>query len=51
MPEKDSPEKDDKIPSLWVQNTERPLKLSSGDRYFKDRFGNGLEKEDIKKNA
>ncbi len=37
--------KDDKIPSLWVKNTEKTL----ADNYLKDWFGNRLEKEDIEK--
>ena len=40
---------DDEIPAVWLQNTEVPLKLRSGDRYLTDWFGNRLTKEDIEK--
>lgn len=40
---------DDEIPSVWLQNTEIPIKLRSGDIYLRDWFGNRLSKERIEK--
>lgn len=40
---------DDEVPPVWLQNTEIPLKLRSGDQYFMDWFGNRLKKEDVEK--
>jgi len=40
---------DDKIPPLYVKNTEIPLKSRDGDRYLTDWFGKRLTKEDIVK--
>ncbi|MEX2707040.1 MAG: aldehyde ferredoxin oxidoreductase C-terminal domain-containing protein [Candidatus Freyrarchaeum guaymaensis] len=40
---------DDEVPAVWLQNTEIPLKLRSGDSYLVDWFGNRLTKEDIKR--
>lgn len=40
---------DDQIPSVWLQNTETPVKLRFGDQYLVDWFGNRLNKADIEK--
>ncbi len=41
--------KDDQIPAVWLQNTETPIRLRSGDLYLTDWFGNRVKKEDIEK--
>lgn len=41
--------KDDTVPAVWTQNTEIPIRLSSGDAYLRDWFGNRLKTEDIQK--
>ena len=40
---------DDEVPPVWLQNTEVPLKLRSGEQYFMDWFGNRLKEEDIER--
>ena len=40
---------DDKIPELYLKNTELPLKAYDGDRYLTDWFGNRLNREDLEK--
>ncbi|MFC1916572.1 aldehyde ferredoxin oxidoreductase N-terminal domain-containing protein [Chloroflexota bacterium] len=40
---------DDKIPPLYIQNTEIPLKAREGDRYLVDWFGKRLTKDDMVK--
>ena len=40
---------DDKVPEVWRQNIETPLKLRSGDKYFTDWFGNRLSEADIER--
>jgi len=40
---------DDELPAVWLQNTEVPVKLRSGDQYLMDWFGNRLKKDDIEK--
>jgi aldehyde:ferredoxin oxidoreductase len=40
---------DDKIPALYLKNTELPLKAYDGDRYLTDWFGNRLSREDLEK--
>lgn len=38
---------DDQIPSLYIQNMQRPLKGREGDRYLTDWAGKRLAEEDI----
>ena len=39
--------KDDVVPSVWLQNTEVPIRLRSGDMYLRDWFGNRLKEKDM----
>jgi aldehyde:ferredoxin oxidoreductase len=40
---------DDEVPPVWLQNTEVPLKLRSGEQYLMDWFGNRLKEENIER--
>jgi aldehyde:ferredoxin oxidoreductase len=41
--------RDDEIPAVWLKNIETPIKMSSGDAYLRDWFGNRVTKADIEK--
>ena len=40
---------DDRWPTQWVENTEKPIMLRSGPSYLVDWFGRRLKKEDLPK--
>ena len=40
---------DDEFPAQWVENTETPLKLRSGDSYLSDWSGKRLAREDLER--
>ena len=39
--------RDDEIPSVWLQNTQTPVRLRTGEIYLRDWFGNRIQKADI----